>query len=177
MGTENNPVWGVYDTLRTVRLNVKYYGYRLQALQRWNTAMEITLAVAAPSSAIAGLGFLKYDLGMLLWKALGAVAAVVAVLKPVLSLTKRIKEMEGVVSGYRGLDFDLLELKLAIEQKRRYDAPLVAQFNRAIQRLRALVTGTAAQTLPPIKRLSRRCQAEVLTELPEDRFFIPEDEQ
>jgi hypothetical protein len=174
--TENNPVWTVYDTLRTVRLNVKYYGCRLQVLQRWNTSMEIALAIAAPSSSIAGLGFWKYAAGAVIWKAFGAIAAVVALLKPILFLTKRIKETEGVVSGYRGLEFDLMELKVLIEQKGRFDGPLKAQFGRAIQRLRSLVTQTATYGRPN-KRLLKRCQDEVLNELPEGCFFVPNEKE
>lgn len=174
MGTEYSAVWEVYDKLRTVRLNFKYYSSRLGTLQAWNTTMEIVLAVAAPSSAIAGLGFWKYALGALIWKFFGAVAAFLAVLKPILGLTRRVKETEGIVTGYRVLDFDLMELKAAIEQRGRFDGPLQAQFRKAIQPLRTLVTQTAAEGRPN-KKVLQRCQDEVMQELPVEAFFVPDE--
>jgi len=40
---------------------------------------------------------------------LAVIAAVAAVAKPLLNLAKRIKEYEGVLSGYRMLEYDLRE--------------------------------------------------------------------
>lgn len=166
-------MWTVYDKLRTARLNVKYYGRRLQSIERWNFFIELVLLMTAPTSAIAGLWFWHTDSGKLVWQYFGVVAAAAAVLKPLLSLTKKIKEYESVLSGYRVLEFDLMEIKSLIEQKRKYDAPLQAEFKKALQRERALV-GKTPETREN-HRIKGQCESEVRNELPPDCFFMPED--
>ncbi len=103
MARDNNPVWTVYDKLRTARLNVKYYSRRLEQIERENFWIELILLVTAPTSAIAGLWFWNTEYGSLAWKYLGVIAAVAAILKPLLALTKKIKDFESVVGGYRTL--------------------------------------------------------------------------
>ena len=173
MGSENHPVWTVYDKLRSARLNVKYYCCRLQSAERWNFALELVLLAAAPTSAIAGLWFWDTDPGKFVWKTLGVIAAFAALLKPLLGLTKKIKEYESIISGYRVLEFDLMEIKSLIEQKRKYDAALQADLKRALQRERTLV-GKTPETRE-VASIKRKCEEEVNRELPVSSFFIPED--
>ncbi len=137
-----NPVWTVYDKLRSARLNTKYYCRRLELLERENFWIELVLLASAPSSAIAGLWFWDNEYGKVVWRYLGVIAAIAALLKPLLGLTKRIRELENVVAGYRTLEYDLLEIKTLIEQKQRYDAPLQAEFKKAIQREKVLAGKT-----------------------------------
>jgi len=87
---EQNRVWGVDDLLRTARLNVKYYSARLAFFQRCNFLLELVLAITAPSSAVAGLWFWKTSTGEFAWTTLGVVAALAAVLKPLLQLDKKV---------------------------------------------------------------------------------------
>lgn len=169
--TVNHPVWTVYDKLRTARLNVKYYSRRLESLERRNTAIEVILLITAPSSAVAGLWFWDSPVGHEIWKWLGVAAAFLAVLKPFLNLTKRIKEFESVLSGYRTLEYDLMEIKSLIEQKQKYDAELKAEFKKALQREKVLV-GKTPETRENT-RVKKKCEQEVLNELPMDSFFIP----
>jgi len=173
MGTKHNPVWSVYDKLRTVRLNVKYYSRRMEALERWNFGIEFLLLLTAPTSAIAGLWFWNTEIGKLMWQGLGIIAAFAAVLKPLLALTKGIKEYEGILSGYRILEFDLMEIKSLVEQKQKYDTGLQAEFKKVLQRERTLVGKTPETREDP--RIKRLCENEVLQELPQESFFVPED--
>lgn len=170
---EAHPVWTVYDKLRTARLNVKYYSRRLDLLERKNFYIELVLLATAPSSAIAGLWFWDTTYGRLVWQYLGVVAAVAAVLKPLLGLTKRIKEVESVLSGYRTLEFDLMEIRALIEQKQKYDAVLQAEFKKALQREKALA-GTTPETREN-QNVKRKCDLEVRQELPPESFFVPEE--
>lgn len=173
MAQSDHPVWSVYDRLRSARLSVKYYCCQIERAERKNFWLEFILLVAAPSSAVAGLWFWNTDYGQMVWKALAIPAAVAAILKPLLHLTKKIKDYEAVISGYRMLEHDLLELKIAVEQKRKYDTPLQTEFKRIQQRERILVgKNPEARENPKIKAI---CQAEVLKELPTDSFYIPED--
>lgn len=77
-------------------------------------------------------------IGALLWKGLGAIAAVIAILKPIFWPTKRIKDLENVVSGYRMLEYDLHEIVNNIRLKQKYSADLQREFQKAIQREKTL---------------------------------------
>lgn len=169
-----HPVWTLYDRLRSARLSVKYYGCRLHLLERQNFWLEFMVAVAAPTSAVAGLWFMDYPVGKTVWQWMGVLAAVGAVAKPLLGWSKRIKEYDALLAGYRTLEYDLLEIKAAVEQKGRYDPTLQADLRKAIQRERALVS-----KIPEPResmRVKRSCQAEVNNELPAASFFIPQQQ-
>ena len=174
MSREDDPVWGVYDKLRTACLNVKYYSRRLQSLERLNFGLEFLLSATAPTSAIAALFFWNTEYGQVAWKYLAIVAAVAAVAKPLLNLAKRIKDYESVLSGYRMLEYDLREIRLMIEQKKKYDQPLQAEFEKAVQREKALIAKNPETR--ECGRVKRKCEAEVLQQLPPESFFIPEEE-
>ena len=173
MAKQDHPVWSAYDRLRSARLSVKYYGRRLQYFERWNFALEVILLASAPTSAIAGLWFWQSEPGQLIWKWFGVIAAIAAVLKPTLGLTKKIKEYEGILTGYRTLEYDLMEIKSGIEQKRKFDAPLHAELKKAMQRERALISKTPEAS--EHFSTKRACQEEVLRELPVEAFFVPEE--
>lgn len=170
---ENHPVWTVYDKLRTTRLNLKYYSRYLASLERQNFWIEALLATIAPSSAISALWLWQTEIGKKFWLVLGGVTAVLAVIKPLLGLTKRIKDLESVTAGYRLLDYDLGSIKFLIEQRQTFDKALHVEFASVIKRERVLI-----EKMPSIaekKALKESCEHEVLTELPVGDFFIPED--
>jgi hypothetical protein len=168
----SNPVWTVYNKLRTARLNVKYYCRRLETAERTNFTIELLLLITAPTSAIAGLWFWNTDYGRITWKCLGIAAAVAALLKPLLALTKKIKDFESVVAGYRTLEYDLREIQDLIVQRGKYDASLQGDFKKALQREKALV-GRTPETREN-SAVKAECEAEVRRELPDDSFFVPE---
>ncbi len=173
MNREQHPVWNVYDGLRTVRLNSKYYACRLQSAERWNFWLEFLLAATAPTSAIAGLWFWSSSVGHALWKYLGIIAAVAAVMKPLLHLTSKIKGYESALTIYRAVEFDLREIKAQIDQQQKYGASQQAAFSKA----NALLKGIIAK--PPETRehlrTKLRCETEVDAELPHEYFFVPKE--
>ncbi|WP_316219241.1 hypothetical protein [Bradyrhizobium sp. SZCCHNR2026] len=150
---------------------MKYYACRLQAVERFNLSMDLILAATAPSSAVAGLWFLQTEYGKLVWQYMGGVAAFASILKPILNPTKRIKEYENILTGYRTLEYDLMEIKSSIEQKQRYDQTHQAELKKAIQREKVLVAKNPETR--ECKRVKRRCEKEVLRELPPESFFVP----
>ena len=173
MSLEHHPVWTLYDKLRTTRLNVKYFGRRLQWHERINFWLEFTLLATAPTSAIAGLWFWQTDLGRVVWQVMGVAAAVVAVTKPLLSLTKRIKEYESILSGYRTLEYDLMEIKSSVEQKQKYDSSMQTELKKALQREKSLVARNPESRED--KDVKRVCEDEVRRELPPECFYVPEE--
>jgi hypothetical protein len=170
---KNHPVWSVYNKLRTSRLNVKYYCHRLERAEQWNSFFEIVMLASAPTSAIAGLWFWQSEHGKLAWQWLGCIAALAALFKPAYAPGRKIKQYEGVVVGYRALEYDLMEIKSLIEQKGRYDASLQSDFKRALQREKMLV-GKNPETTPNT-RVLKRCEQEVRHELPDECFITPGD--
>ena len=169
---EDHPVWGVYDLYRTARLNVKYYTCKLSTTESLNFYMDIILLATAPSSAIAGLWFWENPLGHTVWQYLGIVTAIVAILKPSLGLTKKMKKYEEVLSGYKALEHDLHEIKELVAQKRAYDKALQDDFKKALKRKGVLVNKEPGEKVD--KKLVSFCQREVDTELPAENFYIPE---
>lgn len=171
MGNENHPVWDVYDKFRTARLNVKYWSGVLNSLSSENFWIELVLAVSA-SSTVAGLWFWYTLFGGTVWKVLSALAAFLAVLKPSLRLTDRVRRVEGLLVGYRALDHDLDTLCISIRQQGEYSKALKGQFDRALARLGDLVR--RAPNEKTNEKLLRRCMDEVKRELPVENFFVPE---
>jgi hypothetical protein len=131
----DHPLWDVYDLLRTASLNVKYHSAIVRRLQKVNTSMEVTLALVAPSSAIAGLWLWKTDEGAYTWKALAVIAAVVALLK----LADRIRRGEETVTGYRSLYHDLETIRILVRERDAYDEELRARFHEALQKKKQLL--------------------------------------
>jgi len=174
MSREDHPVWTVYDKLRTASLNVKYYSRRLQYFERLNFGIEFVIGATAPTSAIAGLWFWNTDYGQLAWKYLAIIAAIAAVAKPLLGLTKRIKDYESILSGYRTLEYDLREIALLVEQKKKYDQPLQTEFKKAIQREKALIAKNTETR--ENARVKRKCEQEVRDQFPPENFFVPKEE-
>lgn len=167
-----HPVWAVYDLLRTARLNVKYYSARIASLKRREFLLELVLAVSAPSSAISGLWLWDYEWGKLSWKILAIVAAVVAIIKPLLKLTEKMRKMEESLSGYRALDHDLYRLTLDINREKEFTPEIEQKFKEALARKGMLVCGELEHVEK--KRLKRKCEREVMQELPPESFYIPE---
>jgi hypothetical protein len=170
--SDNHLVWDVYDRLRTVRLNEKYYGVRLQKYERINFWSEIIVALASSSSAIAGFAFWSTATGSEIWKGLLVVSALIATSKPLLNLTKKIKAYEELLSGYRLLCHDLKDLKIDINQTQSYSTSHQATFKKIIEKQRVLATKSPERTEK--EKVKRTCQDEVLSEFPTNTFYVPE---
>lgn len=173
MGTESHPVWTLYDRIRSTRLSCKYYGRRLRRLERHNFWLEVILGVSA-STAVASSVVWKTAVGQGVWQALTFVAALVAVVKPMLHLTKKMKEFESQLSAYRLLEAEFLEVKAAVEQRQKFDGTMQAEVKRIIGRERALVAKNPDSVEDAT--LLNKCWQEVLRELPTESFYIPEGE-
>jgi hypothetical protein len=167
---KNHPVWDVYDLHRTVRLNIKYFSFKLTRLKKINFWMEFILALTA-SSAIVTFKLWKTDTGSLLWQILSATSALLAILKPLLNITEKIRKIEGITTSFRILDIDLKEIEISIRQRNNFDTDAAKQFSILFKRLKELtekhIDGT--ENL----KLKRKFQAEVIKELPASSFFIP----
>lgn len=166
-----SPVWGVYNELRTARLNVKYLQAKLRTLKNTNLAYEIVLAIAT-SSAVAGFSFWEKDTGKFIWACIGVVATLLSVVKPILKLPDTLSRKQELLTSYLILDNDLSTIRIEIQQKKKYDDALQRQFLSALQRKAELVKKDADSVN---ENLRRRCYNEVLRELPTESFYVPPD--
>lgn len=173
MSRDEHPVWEVYDLYRTSRLNVKYFSELLHRTERKNFVLELILLCSAPTSTVAGLWFWETDIGHEVWKYFGVIAAFSAVIKPLLSLPKKMKEYGYLLSGYRTLEHDLQEIKSSIAHKKNYDKVAYADYNNAMKRKGVLV-GKDPDAKENMK-IKQKCEKEVLSELPSDAFYVPEE--
>jgi len=169
----NNAIWDIYDNYRTARLNVKYYAARLHSLERWNTFLEIMVAIAAPGSAVSGIWFLKTQSGLLVWKIVSAVAGVSGFMKPFFKLGQRIKFFEQTLSGYRGLEYDLYAIVLRIREEESYSAACKKMFEAAMAKKKSLVTSPPETSQN--KRLIEKLYLEVVSEIPKDSLYLPQE--
>jgi hypothetical protein len=171
MSTIRNPVWDLYNEIRTARLNCKYYTHRLCTVERTATIIDIVLAIAAPTSAVSVLKAFETPQGQLIWGCFTGAAALLAVIKPFLQLPAKIKTLESVVSGYRLLESELQEICTDVSQSQLYLPEHRALLVRALRRKQVL-DGQQPKARED-KKLKLKCEDEVREELPASAFFIP----
>jgi hypothetical protein len=172
MADDHHPVWVVYDLLKTARLNVKYYAARLNSIERQNFGIELVITIAAPTSAVTGIWLLKTDLGQELWKYLAGIAAIAAVLKPLLKLSTKIKHMEQCLSGYRALEYDVEQIVNKIKTERVYSKACKNMLDEAQKKKKVLVCNPPENNQD--QELIERLYDEVNKEFPFGSFYVPE---
>lgn len=170
---KNHPVWDVYDELRTARLNVLYYESQLKNLTRLNTTVEWLLA-AATSSTVAGSWLWTSVIGGYLWKILGVIAIFLAVGRPILNFTNKIKRKGETLGAYRELDNDFLNLKIKISQNKTYDSSLKKEFQTLLKKKGEVIRKYKDEYIN--QRLRSKCTEQVTRELPVEMFYIPKEE-
>ena len=168
-----HPVWGLYDQLRTARLNVKYYGVKLYRAERVGFALDFILMVTAPSSTVAGLWFWNFPIGEIIWRYFGIIAALAALLKPLLSLSKKIKNYSDILAGYRILEHELSSIKEQVMLSGIYNKKMQEKFLRILEKEKDLIAKDPDSTID--QKLRRKCTVEVNEELPAQVFFVPAD--
>ncbi|HEV2805470.1 MAG TPA: hypothetical protein VGW57_11140 [Chthoniobacterales bacterium] len=168
--SRNHAVWDVYDQMRTARLNVKCLTCEIRRIERQSKTIEIVLALSGASS-IGALSFLQSGSGKTAWSVFGIVAMVLALLKPIFPLTDKRVKKERLLASYRILEHDLYCITVGIKERHAYDDQAKREFRSALARKEGLMVhseGTCS------KRILRRCQAAVNSELPLDSFYIPQ---
>lgn len=167
-----SPVLDVYDLFRTARLNVKYLEARIKQMKQANFWIELLLAFSA-SSTVAGLWVWESAWGGYAWKLVGTVAAILAVLKPILNLTKKIQGSEKSLIAYLAWDHDLYKLTVLINQRQAYDAEMKKEFLKHIDTRGELIKIDAGSKKN--EKLREQCYQQVLTEIPSESLFVPEN--
>lgn len=170
----NNPVWNVYDLLRTAKLNVLYYTQKLICADRIQIFMQIVLAAAVPSSAIAGFKIWDFGLGRYAWVIFVSFSSLVAFMKPFLGLSKKSKKYSEIIDGYKILFYDLQDIQQKVEEDKLYSLSHKNLFKYAKDRRKVLEVKETGINLN--KHLRSKCQEAVKKEFPARKFYIPKED-
>jgi hypothetical protein len=150
-------------------LNRKYYACRLTTYRRWNLAFEIALAVGT-SGTIGAWAIWKNGDGQYVWTFIAGAAAILALLKPILTLPKQIERYTRLFSGYSDLFYDLEQLSSEARITKSLSKEMIKSYGRSLDRYRKLAGDDDAQ---PDEPLRRKCYEEVLKEIPTAGLWVP----
>ena len=139
MGLHDHPAWEIYDQYRTTKLNTKYRLWRITTLKKWNKFFDISLAITAPSSAIAAITFWTTRVGSIIWGLLTTITALLASIRPFLGLTEKIQENGELLIAERSLEIDLYKIIVLLKQKGKYDQFLQDKFAEALDKIKEIV--------------------------------------
>lgn len=129
----------IYDAYRIAALNKKYYGRRLASYRRLNFWIEIAIAIGTTGSGgIAGLAIWGTLPGSYMWLVLSGIAAVLAVVKPVLQLADRIENYTKLYAGYVGAFVELQDICEEISVAHAITDGLKERYGRSRKILREL---------------------------------------
>lgn len=168
-----HPVWDVYDQRRTVRLREKYFSARLCTLERQNFAMEVLVAITASTSAIAALTFWNTATGQVIWQTLLVLSALIAIAKPIMKTGDKIQRLDELLPQYRLIEHELYKIEVAVRQRGKFDGELIGRFAKVLDRMDSIVVKPYEHSMS--KRLKKRCEEEIDSELPPARFYVPSE--
>jgi len=171
---KEHPVWEVYDLHRDCRLNVKYWSKKLVRVRRINLAMEYLILLTAPGSAVAGLVFWETANGKTVWMILTTLTALIGIGKPLLKLSDKVADIQGIVTHYRSLDNQLKEIGNDIRRENEYSPAMVSTFKSIARQTDRI---SASEPIEEIDaNLQKSCFEQVNIELPDTIFYVPSNQ-
>ena len=102
------------------------------------------------------------------------ISALLAVSKPIIKLTEKIRKYEEVLMGYRALEHDLYIITVLISQDKKYNKEHSTKFMEALDK-----KGKLVQKSPEVKideKLRKECRIKTENELPAKKFYIPRED-
>jgi len=162
-------LWQIYDLYRTLAMNRKYYGLRLEQVRKRDRRLQFALA-AGTSSGLAGWLANAAGWGTGLWTILTGAAILAGVLVPVLDYASKIERYSKLHADYSMLCAQLQRVVAEIEARRTITEDMEATVNRAQLRFSDL---SVEDDPAPDEELLRACQAAVNREIPVDRLWLP----
>jgi hypothetical protein len=160
--------WDVYDALRTARLNQYYFTELLDRVSKKNKRVEITLAIVAPGSAVAGLALWDTGVGKWIWGAIALVAGVIAAAKPFLGYAGKSEQYQSMATQYRAVGVALDELCSTIHTTGTYGPAEVTAFDAIRKQEKDLNSGAPLEPVDAGRR--HRLTDVVNAELPINAF-------
>ena len=159
----------VYNLYRTALLNRKYYARRLAGWRWWNMVCEVAIALGT-SGTIATWAVWKTGLGEYAWTFVAAFTAILAVLKPIIQLTKGIERYSKLYIGHSDLFYDLQGMVAEIQRTHNFSAEMISAIKSARGRFKKLALDDDPTPNPP---QVRECYNEVNREIPPESLWVP----
>jgi hypothetical protein len=172
----------LWDQARDAAVYDLYFGDKAASVVARNRQGEIIVAVTAPGSVISGWALWNFSLpsvatlgtpeiafGHYLWIALGAVASIIALVKPIMRPDLTIANYTRLYSEYRSLNRGFAALVRSV-QRRGVDADVEDRCEKLEERM------TNADQLRPPKinePLKATCRQKVLAEYPPETLWAP----
>jgi hypothetical protein len=161
----------LYDHYRDACLNQKYYGHRYQRIERWNSGIEITIAIGSATSTIGAWPLWQSNIGKVFWAAIAGVSTILAVMKPFLNYSEKMKRLSRLHMGYLEA---AAELREAVNEV-RVTKSLSAEASAIHKRVRKILMKLVKEDEPkPNRKLIERLQAEVNKEIPLHSLWFPQ---
>ena len=166
----DHPIWDIYDEIITMNLNVYYLEWQQKILKISNFYSEFIVAITT-SSAIAGFWLWQTNLGSFFWKAIGLLAAVLTILKPIINLTEKIRETTELLTSARAIHHELFTISLLVKQYDEYKEEYRQRFIKAMEYkgnfIKDYKDGNAN------KKMVKECFKRSVEEFPPDKFYVP----
>ncbi len=161
----------IYNSYRTASLNKKYYGARLVSYQRYNSAMELAIAIGATGSGgVAGLAIWGTITGQYAWLWVSGIATVLGVVKPILQIGTKIENYTKLYSGHGNIYLELKSVVEDIDVSKSIPPKLAEQYVT----IRKRITDLAGLDDPkPDKKLIEKFQADVNQEILPEKLWVP----
>lgn len=166
-----NPVWKVYDLLRTSRLNLKYYHALALRYARLRTWSEIGVVVLAASSFMAGSVLLDVTWVFVFWSLLSVLTIIIASINAFIRFGDKQAAAEVALKKYANLSRDLESLKYQIEEKERFGKEEEDAFLGILIRIDQAASESIV--LPHDRSLIKELQEGINKEMPPSSFYIP----
>ncbi len=160
----------IYDDYRTALFNELYYSERVEMLDRWRLAFDITIALLATTSPVAGWAVWKHGSYINLWAALAGFGAIIAIIAPLLKLTDRVKSASELKTGYTLLFFDLRAITQDVLASRDLSQINLELYKAAGKRMGEL---TAKDDSNPSSARKKELQRRVNAQLPPSSLWMP----
>jgi hypothetical protein len=165
-------VYQIYDVLRTLLLNKKYYAERLANFQTYNFVMEMLIAYGTAGSGFAGFAVWQLAAGKIVWGLISSAAVILAIAKPLLRLTDRIEMYAKLYGEYTSA---FARMKIPVDDI-QIDKAIAPARIKLFEELRTRTAELSKLGDPrPDRDFVRRLQAQVIVELPIERLWLPGD--
>jgi hypothetical protein len=162
----------IYELYKLSLINARYYGWKLAHTQRLSTAIEVVIALGATGTGAAGLKAIlaqSQDATLQsIWILLAILSAILAIIKPILQLNRKIETYTKLFTGHNAGYFALKDIVIAVGTYHSLTAELERQFGSIKNRYRELAT---LDDPSPSRRKIEQIRIQVNNRLPDDALW------
>jgi hypothetical protein len=160
----------VYDQLRTARMSAVYYEIRLRKAGIWNLIFDISAAVIATGSGVAGWAIWGTEIGKYVWGSTATVASGLAILRPILHMRRKSQEFAKMDERWHSQYLNLEQLALDILREDRVSQAAERQY-KILQK--HYVQLSSQDEKPQHKATRNKAQERVNEERPAETLRVP----